>query len=166
VEMKSTILVALAMGISTPAIAQQSTLPSSGTIKVHTGYKATNSEAIQFADKHVYNSGIFWGVSFNDTGSGPLHLSTVACPLAGETVNGAGIAGGVCAWTDTDGDTIFVTYNNAKLAGATLEGINQITGGTGKFKGIQGTAPFQCKFLNDKGQATCNQQFEYKLGKQ
>ena len=105
-------------------------------------------------------------MSFNDAGSGPLHLATLVCPLAGETINGAGLAGGVCAWTDTDGDNIFITYNDAKLSGGTLEGINQITGGTGKFKGITGTAPFQCKFLNDKGQAVCYQQFEYKLGKQ
>jgi hypothetical protein len=168
VEMKITkmMLVVLAAGVSTPAIAQQNPLPSSGTFKIHTGYKGTNLETIQFGDKRVYNSGIFWGVSFNDAGSGPLHLATLVCPLAGETINGAGLAGGVCAWTDTDGDNIFITYNDAKLSGGTLEGINQITGGTGKFKGITGTAPFQCKFLNDKGQAVCYQQFEYKLGKQ
>lgn len=41
--------------------------------------------------------------------------------------------------------------------------MNTITGGTGKFNGIQGRAPFHCKALNDKGQWTCTQQFEYQL---
>ena len=165
--MKTTnmVLVVLAMGVSTSAGAQQNTLPNSGTFKIHTGYKGTIWKRYS-SPTSSYNSGVFWGVSFNDAGSGPLHLATIVCPLAGETINGVGTAGGVCAWTDPDGDNIFITYSDAKLSGATLEGINQITGGTGKFRGIGGTAPFQCKFLNDKGQAVCNQQFEYKFGKQ
>jgi hypothetical protein len=41
--------------------------------------------------------------------------------------------------------------------------MNKITGGTGKFRGIQGQAPFQCRSLNDKAQITCTQQFEYQF---
>ena len=44
-----------------------------------------------------------------------------------------------------------------------LDGTNKITGGTGKFKGIQGQGPFHCTTLNDKGQYTCTQQFDYSL---
>jgi hypothetical protein len=41
--------------------------------------------------------------------------------------------------------------------------MNQFTGGTGKFAGITGKAPFQCRALSDKGHFGCTQQFEYKL---
>jgi hypothetical protein len=44
-----------------------------------------------------------------------------------------------------------------------LAGMNKITGGTGKFKGIQGQAPFQCHSLDDEPQVTCTQQFEYQF---
>jgi hypothetical protein len=67
------------------------------------------------------------------------------------------------AWGDTDGDKIFTDWSGALKADGTFSGMNQITGGTGKFTGIQGKAPFQCKALNANGQWTCAQQFEYRL---
>jgi hypothetical protein len=156
-------LVGLVIGTGTPVSAEQNTMPNSGTFKVHTGYKGI-VETTQIGDKHFYNSGNFWGVTYNDAGSGPLHMGTVVCPFTGETIDGIGTAQGMCAWSDTDGDRIFVTYDGKISASGAFEGLNKITGGTGKFKGIQGQVPFQCRFLNDKGQATCAQQFEYKLG--
>jgi hypothetical protein len=81
-----------------------------------------------------------------------------------ETVNGAGTASGYCAWTDADGDKMFNTYSG-KISGPGLEGVNKITGGTGKFAGIQGQGPFRCKFLNEQGQAIRTQEFEYQIGK-
>jgi len=48
-------------------------------------------------------------------------------------------------------------------ASGPLDGALKITGGTGKFKGIQGQGSFQCTTLNDKGQYSCVQQFDYSL---
>ena len=62
-----------------------------------------------------------------------------------------------------DGDRIFTDWTSSLSASGQLEGLNQITGGTGKYAGIQGRAPFTCKALNGSGQWTCLQQFEYRL---
>ena len=42
-------------------------------------------------------------------------------------------------------------------------GSTRFTGGTGKFSGITGKAPFQCKALSGQGHFGCTQQFEYRL---
>ena len=114
---------------------------------------------------HTFGSGNFWGVAFNDAGSGPLHAGPVVCAYTLDTVGGAGTLQGACAWGDADGDKIFTSYVGKVSASGALEGMNNITGGTGKFDGIQGKAPFQCQFLNDQSQAMCTQQFEYQLAK-
>src|SRR6516225_4571591 len=70
---------------------------------------------------------------------------------------------GYCAWRDSDGDKIFNSYTGNLAASGVLSGLNQIIDGTGKFKGIQGKAPFQCTALSDKGQYACTQQFRLLL---
>jgi hypothetical protein len=72
-------------------------------------------------------------------------------------------AKGQCTWTDADGDKIFNDWTGAADANGVLAGMNQLTGGTGKFSGIQGKGPFQCKALNANGQYVCTQEFEYRL---
>jgi hypothetical protein len=164
--MRATTLIfaTLSLGIITPAWSQQSSaLPNSGSFKIHTGLKGI-VETTQVGDKHFYTSGNFWGVTYNDAGVGPLHMGAVVCPFTGETIDGAGTAQGTCAFSDADGEKIFVTYTGRISPSGTFDGLNKITGGTGKFDGIQGQAPFQCKSLNDKNQTTCTQQFEYQIG--
>jgi hypothetical protein len=103
-------------------------------------------------------------VTFNDAGSGPLHNGAVLCAYELELVNGAGPFGGPCAWSDSAGDKIFTTYTG-KIAAVGASGAHQITGGTGKFSGIQGKGSFQCTTLNDKAQYACTQEFDYSLTK-
>ena len=159
----TSIIGVLCVGSAIPVIAQQKTdVPSSGTFKLHSGWK-TLGETIQVAEDHVSGSGNFWGVTYNDGGAGPLHNGAAVCTYTLDTIKGAGTAQGTCAWGDVDGDKIFTSYSGSISPSGSLEGMNKITGGTGKFNGIQGQAPFQCKFLNDKGQVACTQQFEYRL---
>jgi hypothetical protein len=154
---------ALTIGLAVPIYAQQiSALPNSGTFKLHSAWKGVG-ETIKVGDNHLFGAGTFWGLAYNDAGSGPLHMGPVVCPYTLETINGAGTAQGVCAWSDADGDKIFNTYTGKISPSGGFDGVNKITGGTGKFTGIQGQAPFQCRFLNDQSQATCTQQFEYQL---
>ena len=63
--------------ISTCPLAQQ--LPKSGTISIHSGWKAVG-ETVQPAEGRIYGTGIFWGVTFNDKGDGPLHKGYAMCP--------------------------------------------------------------------------------------
>ena len=90
------VLTALAFGVATAALAQDRTaLPSSGSIKIHSGWKA-NGDGVQAAENHLLFSGVVWGVTFNDAGSGPLHMGQAVCALASETINGGGTGEGHC----------------------------------------------------------------------
>jgi hypothetical protein len=158
------IVLALVIGLTMPILAQQTTaLPSSGTFKLHSAWKGVG-ETTKVGDNHLFGAGMFWGLAYNDTGSGPLHMGAIVCPYTLDTISGAGTAQGICAWSDIDNDKIFTSYSGKISASGAFDGMNKITGGTGKFNGIQGQAPFQCRFLNDQSQATCTQQFEYQLG--
>jgi len=155
-----TLTTALAFGSA--AIAAD--LPQSGSIKVHSGWKAIG-EVVQLGEKHVFGAGNFWGVTFNDTGSGPLNGGGALCSYTLELTDGAGPAQGscACAWGDSDGDKFFTSWSGKSAASGALDGVHKITTGTGKYKGIQGQGSFQCTSVNDKGQYSCKQQFDYSL---
>ena len=54
---------------------------------------------------------------------------------------------GACALTDTDGDTVYSTFDTRDLDKADPKmdcGTHIIKGGTGKYKGITGREPFAC----------------------
>lgn len=149
-----------ALTFGSPAIAAD--LPQSGSLKLHSGWKGVG-EVVQVGENHVFGTGNFWGVTFNDAGSGPLHKGAAVCPYSFELMNGAGPVQGPCAWGDSDGDKFFTRWSGKLAASGALEGVHEITGGTGKFKGIQGKGSFQCTALSDKNQYNCTQQFDYSL---
>jgi hypothetical protein len=162
---KASVAVVVISGISllapcAPIRAEQ--MPKSGTFTVHTGWKSIGETAPAAANR-TYGSGNFWGVIFNDKGSGPLHLGPALCPYTFEIVDGTMSARGQCSWGDADGDKIFTDWTGTLPPSNQFSGMNQITGGTGKFTGIQGRVPFQCKPVSANGQWVCTQQFEYRL---
>ena len=61
----------LAAGLVLPALAEDA-----GTIKLHSGWKLIQERV----DKGVAY-GTLWGVTFNDAGSGPLHMAPVLEPI-------------------------------------------------------------------------------------
>ena len=144
------------------AAAQAQQLPKSGTFSLNSGWK-TVGEAVQVGEGRVFGWGGFYGVTFNQRGSGPLHMGQAICPYTLDLTGGAGPGRGPCAWTDADGDKIFTDYTGTLGTDGVFNGMNQITGGTGKFTGVSGKAPFQCKALSAQGQFGCTQQFEYRL---
>ena len=137
-------------------------LPKSGTISINSGWKA-NGEMVQVGEGRMFGWGGFYGVTFNQRGSGPLHMGTAVCSYTLDLTAGAGPGGGSCAWTDADGDKIYTSYTGALATNGVFDGLNQITGGTGKFSGITGKAPFQAKALTGQGHFGATQQFEYRL---
>ena len=160
-----TAFVSLVFGLSlavfcTPTTAQQ--LPKSGTFTIHSGFKAVG-ETVQPAEGRVYGAGVFWGVAFNDKGTGPLHNGPAVCSYTLEIIGSGLTAKGQCTWSDLDGDKIFNDYTGSVEPTGLFEGLNQFTGGTGKYAGIQGKAPFHCRTLNANGQYACTQEFEYRL---
>jgi hypothetical protein len=149
-----------AFGTATQALAAD--LPKSGSFDLQTGLKGIG-EATQVAEKHILAAGKFWGVSFNTSGSGPLHMSPAVCTYASEVIETAGTVRGNCAWTDPDGDGIFSEFSGHFTAMVGGSGLSTITSGTGKYSGIQGKGPYTCKTLNANGQSICTQHFDYQL---
>ena len=74
------IISALAISLAVPIQAQQiGALPNSGTFAPHGAWKGV-VKTIKVGDNHLFGSGTFWGLAYNDTGSGPLHMGPVVCP--------------------------------------------------------------------------------------
>ncbi len=70
---------------------------------------------------------------------------------------------GQCTWGDVDGDKIFSDWKGGMPPKSQFEAKLKITGGTGKYAGIQGKASEHCKPLNANGQWACTEQFDYRL---
>lgn len=147
-------------GFNSVAHAQQ--LPKSGSISFHTGWKFSG-EVVNVADKHAQGHGSVAGVTFNDKGSGPLHLGPANCFDTFFVINGQGRNKGFCAFGDADGDRIFTEFTGAFTPEAGGSGTNDIAGGTGKYAGIQGSGPWKCKPSGSNGEIQCAQRLDYRL---
>lgn len=157
-------LVVLVTGLSfatlcTAAGAQQ--LPKSGSINFHTGWK-NSADVMSPDDKHVLGRGNVTGVTFNDKGSGPLHLGPANCFESFFIVEGRGRDKGYCAFGDSDGDRIFTDFTGT-FGPDGANGNNEIIGGTGKYTGIQGSGPWKCKGAGNNGELQCAQRLDYRL---
>ena len=111
-------------------------------------------------------SGSNLGITYNETGSGPLHMGTAFCTFVFNDVNGAHAAdAGDCAFGDPGGaDKIFVAYSGKWTDNVGGQGGGPITGGIGKYAGIEGRWAFQCKEVDaSQGLTACTQQFDYQL---
>ena len=85
------------------------------------------------------------------------------CSYTLEILNGAITGQGQCTWGDVDGDKIFSDWTASMPPNAQFVGKYKITGGTGKYAGIQGKVDEQCNPVSASGLWECNQQFEYRL---
>ena len=144
------------------ALAAAQQLPKSGSISVHSGYWAI-SEAVTVAEKHVQGHGSNRGITFNDKGSGPLHLGPTDCFF---TFNGTGETSkvkGYCTFGDPDGDRIFTEFSGALQPDGYFQGMHDVDGGTGKYKGIQGTMAWRCKYAGSNGELECTQRLDYRF---
>jgi hypothetical protein len=139
----------MAAGLVSPALAQDA-----GTIKLHSGWKLIQERV----DKGVAY-GTLWGVTFNDAGSGPLHMAPASgtYSLTQETNKGEGDL----TWGTGDDQlkgSFTITVTDGKATG------ENIVTGTGKLAGITG-GPFACTFVSVKPedqQASCTQVFNRK----
>ncbi len=145
------------------AAANADQLPKFGSINWHTGWKLA-AEAMTVADKTGIGHGSVVGVTFNDKAAGPLHLGPAECVFTFFVVDGKGGNLGFCAFGDADGDRIFTQFSGKiGLPNGYDEGTNVISGGTGKYTGIQGSGPWKCKAAGANGEAQCTQRLDYRL---
>ena len=137
-------------------------LAKSGSISFHTGWKDI-STAVAVADKRWQGQGIVTGATFNDKGSGPLHLGPANCSYTFFVVDGRAKNMGFCTFGDADGDRIFAEFTGAGTPDGEASGVNEITGGTGKYAGVQGSGPWKCKGVGANGEYQCAQRLDYRL---
>ena len=139
-------------------------LPKSGSINFHTGWGKATGTDIEVGNKRYQGAGVLTGVTFNDTGSGPLHQGPATCSYIYFAVEGHGKSKVYCAWSDADGDKIFTESNNATgTPDGWASGVNEIIGGTGKYTGIQGKGPWKTRYPSRNGESWSMQQLDYRL---
>jgi hypothetical protein len=138
-------------------------LPKSGSASAHSGWSFTG-QLKDLGDGHVTSSGVYWGTSFNDAGKGFLHKMAWVCPGVTIIYYGSFVLHGYCALTDSDGDKIYGTSEGKGPAeGVDLVGVVNYEGGTGKYRGIQGSHTYKCSGIGAEGQAFCRQEASYRI---
>jgi hypothetical protein len=141
---------ALADRLIPPASAEDA-----GTIKIHSGWKLLQERV----DKGVAY-GTLWGVTFNDAGSGPLHMAPAAGTynLTQETGKGEG----ELTWGNGD-DKLKGPFTITVTPDGKATGENTVVEATGKLAGITG-GPFACAFVGkpEDQQAWCTEVFNRK----
>jgi hypothetical protein len=165
-QSKTAAAAALALGaIAFAAPARSADLPQAGSFATHSAGKA-DVQGVQVGDKHFMATVTAWFVVYNDAGSGPLHRGNLMCKASGENINGSYDISGVCAFGDAGGaDKIFVGLSGKGTDNVGEQGSGPITGGSGKYAGIQGKIAYQCKPINRDPVVLyeCTQQWDYQL---
>jgi hypothetical protein len=154
----------LSTGMAFGAAAMAADLPKEGTIKLHSTIKGTG-QAVDVGEKHLMGNGNGWGVTFNDAGSGPLHMGAWMCTWTFQNVSSPTQISGNCAFGDAGGtDKIFTAFSGTITENVSDQGTGTIVGGIGKYSGVQGKMSWQCKTV-DPAQilSACTQQFDYEL---
>ena len=151
-----------AFALATPAIAAD--LPQEGSFTTHSP-GTFDAQSTQVGDKHFILSGTTRVVMYNDAGSGPLHRGSAVCTWWNDDVNGSYHDGILCAFGDAGGaDKIFAEFSGKGTDTGDEQGAGTITGGTGKYDGIQGKIAYHCKRIDPALRLfDCTQRFDYRL---
>lgn len=137
-------------------------LPKSGSISVHSGYMVA-AETFKVGVNATQGHGTNRGITFNDNGSGPLHLGPTDCFATISTIGDSTRVKGYCTFGDPDGDRIYTDFKGAFQSSGYVEGVHDVDGGTGKYAGIQGTMLFKCRYAGTNSELECTQRLDYKL---
>ncbi len=134
-------------------------LPKAGNINLQSINKGLSM------DKYTeeYTHGTITGVTFNEQQKGPMHMGKSACSFSIFTHKEINKSVGFCGYEDKDGDKIFIQYEGASDAKGEWNGTDQIIGGTGKYKNIQGSGPYSCAGTDKEGEFPCTTKLTYRL---
>jgi len=163
--MLRSLIIAAALCIGGLAAAAQGAepVPKKGTVNIHSAFYFAGTVS-QVGEEHMYADGPYWGVSFNNAGSGFMHNATWHCPGLSEMVGGRNITVGLCTITDGERGVIYGTWGGGGPIGGALEGSLKVTAGAGGYKGIAGVLEFKCNTLSKDGrQLSCEQTVSYEL---
>lgn len=108
-------------------------MPREGTDKVTNMYILVSPATLPFGDQ-VFMTFELNGMSRNESGGAIFNNNSLHCLGSLQYGPQARSGSGLCAYTDTNGDQIYVTFDQTGDHGA-----QKLVGGTGKFAGISGT---------------------------
>ena len=132
-------IAALAASILTASAACAADFPKKGEAEYDAYYVFRSQSKM---DSAAGSGGLdeLTGITRNVKGEGPFHDMSVRCLMQWTQIGETFASTGSCVETDRDGDDIFATFDT---------GTHTIIGGTGKYKGITGTAPYSPDNLHD-----------------
>lgn len=135
------------LGVITLALAFGSTAQGAdarqGTFKGKFGVRFTGT-VTEIEKDHVFYSGAFSGVFFNDVAGGFVDKSSVECPGINDVVNGlATLNHGYCIVTDKDGDKAVLKWQGKDSSKGVGGGDQHWIGGTGKYTGLTGKSTYR-----------------------
>jgi hypothetical protein len=134
IRLTRSVLAAVALaGVATVASAQVARLAPQGSTTYVIYYSTQVLNALDMSETGSGTLLQLSGITRNADASKAFDNMSVRCVAYNETLAGKAQVSGSCVEVDADGDKVFTTF-----AG----GVHTLQGGTGKYKGISGSAPF------------------------
>ena len=133
----------LAFGHGTGAVAEVAKLPPSGTTHFTTYFSVRTLSDLKMVEDSSMTTVELVGITRNPDGKPYFDNMVVRCLADIRKVKGQQDLYGTCKETDADGDSTSTTFDSKA---------HYFIGGTGKYKGISGTAPFTVQSLPAPGE--------------
>jgi hypothetical protein len=133
----------LAFGNASGAAAQVAKLPPSGTTHFTTYFSVHPAHVVEMVDNSSITVAELVGITVNPDGEPYFDNMVVHCLVTIRVVKGEQDLYGACKETDKDGDYTSTTFDSKA---------HYFIGGTGKYKGITGQAPFTVESLPAPGE--------------
>ena len=133
------------LSLNQVASAEKLQMPQQGTATYVTYYTSRSLANLDMGEVGSEALLELVGITRNTDGQKFFDNMAVRCIFYREAVGGKVRGNGACIETDSDGDKVFTTFDAAAL-------VHTLIGGTGKYKGISGTAPYTVNRLPAPGE--------------
>jgi len=138
------LLVAGTLAFGSEGVAQEvEKLPPSGTTHFTTYFSLHPAHVVEMVDDSSITVAELTGITVNPDGEPYFHNMVVHCLASIRVVKGEQDLYGACKETDKDGDYTSTTFDSKA---------HYFIGGTGKYQGITGEAPFTVEALPAPGE--------------
>ena len=132
----------LAFGNASGVAQEVAKLPASGTTHFTTYFSVHPAHVVEMVDDSSITVAELTGITVNPDGEPYFHNMVVRCLVSILVVKGQQQLNGACRETDKDGDYTSTTFDSKA---------HYFIGGSGKYKGITGEAPFTVEALPSPG---------------
>jgi hypothetical protein len=132
----------LAFGNAAGVAQEVEKLPPSGTTHFTTYFSVHPAHVVDMVEDSSITVAELTGITVNPDGEPYFHNMVVRCLVSIRVVKGEQDLYGACKETDKDGDSTSTTFDSKA---------HYFIGGTGKYQGITGEAPFTIESLPSPG---------------